>query len=177
MAGGNIDMDTQDLRLAIAHVIVSELGDVGKTKLQKLVYFLQAAHGIPTRYPFKMHHYGPYSEALETDVARLSHAGYVNVSSDRMGLGFHITLGQSQSEGQWHAALAPHQRSIRQDIGMFGEREVFELELAATIHFVKALSPQWRKDRVIATTQRLKPKFTPSFVEEWYDRLEQRGLL
>ena len=59
MAGGNIDMDTQDLRLAIAHVIVSELGDVGKTKLQKLVYFLQAAHGIPTRYPFKMHHLRP----------------------------------------------------------------------------------------------------------------------
>lgn len=170
-------MGTQDLRLAVAHVIVSELGDVGKTKLQKLVYFLQAAHGVPTRYPFKMHHYGPYSEALETDVARLSHAGYVNVSPDRMGFGFHITPGESQPESQWRSMLAPHQQSLRQVISMFGARETFELELAATIHFVKALSPQWRKDGVIETTQRLKPKFAQSFVEEWYDRLDQCGLL
>ncbi len=170
-------MDTQDLRLAIAHVIVTELDDVGKTKLQKLVYFLQAAYGVPTRYPFKMHHYGPYSEALETDVARLSHAGYVNVSRDRMGFGFHITPGDSQQEGQWRLALAPHKQLIRQAINMFGECETYELELAATIHFVKSLSPQWRKDRVVTTSQRLKPKFTRTFVEEWYDRLERSGLL
>ena len=170
-------MSTQDLRLAIANMIVSELGDVGKTKLQKLVYFLQEAQGIPTRYPFKMHHYGPYSEALETDVARLSHAGYVNVSPDRMGFGFHIIPGESHPEDQWRAALTPHQRSLRQVIDMFGECETFELELAATIHFVKALSPKWRKDQVIDMTKRLKPKFAPSFIEEWYVRLEGCGLL
>jgi uncharacterized protein YwgA len=59
-------MDTQDLRLAILHEVISELDDVGKTQLQKLGYFLQEAFSVPTKYSFRMHHYGPYAEALET---------------------------------------------------------------------------------------------------------------
>ena len=166
-------MDTQDLRLAITHVIVKELGDVGKTKLQKLVYFMQAARGVPTGYPFKMHHYGPYSEALETDISRLAHSGYLFVNPDEMGFGFHITPGESQAEDRWNAGLAPLQPSIRQVIELFRACETSELELAATIHFVKTLSPTWSRDRVIETTKRLKPKFATTFVEEWYGRLEQ----
>ena len=169
-------MSTQDLRLAIAHKVVSELGDVGKTKLQKLVYFLQESHKVPTRYLFKMHHYGPYSEDLETDVARLSHAGYVNVCRDRMGFGFHITPGESQQDEQWRMALAPHERSVRQVIETFGQRETFELELSATLHFVKVLSPGWNKEQIVTTTQRLKPKFTHAFVEECYEQLEHLNL-
>ena len=69
-------MNTQELQLAILHKVISELDDVGKTKLQKLGYFLQEAYGVSTKFPFRMHHYGPYSEALETDIPRLTLCGY-----------------------------------------------------------------------------------------------------
>ena len=84
-------MDTQELRLAILHKVISELGCTGKTRLQKLCYFLQSAFDVPTKYPFKMYHYGPYAEALETDMARLRLTGYIEIKPESQGYGFQIS--------------------------------------------------------------------------------------
>lgn len=72
---GGENMNTQDFRLAILHCIISELTNTGRTPLQTIGYFLQEAQGVPTKYTFRMHHYGPYTEALNTDIARLELTG------------------------------------------------------------------------------------------------------
>ena len=169
-------MDTRSFRLAITHGIVTELGDVGKTKMQKLLYFLQSACGVPTRYRFKMHHYGPYAEALETDISRLAHSGYLDIQPDMMGFGFHIKPGANVPDHDSTAISGPHRQSIDQIIDLFGQLQTSELELAATIHFVKTLSPRWSKNQVIVATKRLKPKFSEPYILHWYEWLEQRRL-
>ena len=169
-------MNTQELQLAILHKVISELGDVGKTKLQKLGYFLQEAYGVSTKFPFKMHHYGPYSEALETDIARLRLAGYVKVESDQLGYGFHITKIDNPPE-EWEQLIEPHRNSVERAITEFGRHSTPELELAATIHFVKNLSPGIPSQEVVGKARALKPKFDEGYVVKVYEDLEQMGLL
>ena len=170
-------MNTQELQLAILHKVISELDDVGKTKLQKLGYFLQEAYGVSTKFPFRMHHYGPYSEALETDVARLRLTGYVKVESDQQGYGFHITSFDDNPPEEWGQVIEPFGNSIKGMLEEFGNRPVPELELAATIHFVKNLSPGIQKQRVIDKVRALKPKFGKDYVVKIYDELRDKGLL
>lgn len=162
----------QDLRMGVAHKIVSDLEDVGKTRLQKLIYFLQEAKGVPLGYQFKMHHYGPYSEAVETDTSRLKLGGYVDVRPDIMGYGFHITLAQQNPESEWDQGIRAHEESLKEIIDKFGKYQTYELELAATIHFVKGLSSGSSKEKVIEITKSLKPKFVESYISQWYDDLQ-----
>ena len=62
-------------------------------------------------------------------------------------------------------------RGIRQD------RPIHELELAATIHFVKNLSPGIQKQQAIDKVRALKPKFGEVYVIKIYDELKDKGLL
>ena len=51
----------------------------GKTKFQKLAYFLQEGERVPLGLNFRMHHYGPYSPDLETYLQRLKMRDLVEV--------------------------------------------------------------------------------------------------
>jgi uncharacterized protein YwgA len=169
-------MDTQELRLAILHKMISDSGNIGKTKLQKLVYFLQEAQGVPTKYPFRMHHYGPYAEALETDMARLRLAGYIDIQPDTQGYGFHIKPLDNPLE-DWSQLNKDHDQELGRVIDTFGDWQTYELELAATIHFVKNLSSDSSTDEVLSKVKALKPKFEESYILERHAQLVQLGLL
>lgn len=43
---------------------------IGRTRLQKTVKLLQRL-GVPTRFGYKLHHYGPYSEDLQSEIGLL----------------------------------------------------------------------------------------------------------
>ena len=83
---------SQSIRLALVYEAVNRLKDTGKIKLQKLMYFLQESFNAPTNYSFRMHHYGPYSEELETDLSRLRSSGYLSVEPDLGGMVFTFAL-------------------------------------------------------------------------------------
>ena len=170
-------MNTQDLRLAVVHKIVSELRDVGKTKVQKIVYFLQVAKEVPTAYTFKMHHYGPFAEAVETDTAKLRLDQFVEVRPDLMGYGFHIIPGTSQPEKEWTYVIGQYEQSIKEVLEELGRRPTSELELLATIHYVHKLTPRPEKDDVLHKVKALKPKFDGSYIESCYIQLKQLGFL
>ena len=169
-------MNTQELRLAILHRIVSESDDVGKTQLQKLGYFLQEALGVPTKYSFRMHHYGPYSDALETDTARLRLTGYISIKPDPEGFGYHITSSDNPLK-EWSHLAEPYRKAIDDVLQTFGKRATHELELAATIHFVKRLLPDVSTQEVLDKVKALKPKFNESYVSNLHAELERLGLL
>ena len=169
-------MDTQELRFAILHEITSRLGDVRKIQLQKLVYFLQEAMAVPTNYRYKIHHYGPYAEVLETDTTRLKFMGYVEVKADTQGYGFHITPADDPQE-EWAKILQPYSEPINNVVEIFGHRRISELELSATIHYMKKLRPNLPTDEVLKMVRALKPKFGEQYVSDIHFDLERLGFL
>ena len=169
-------MDTQKLRMAVLHKAITDLEDVGKTKLQKLCYFLQEGLGVPTKYTFRMHHYGPYSEALDTDISRLNFSGYVDIQPDSGGYGYHIT-SIDDPEDEWMEVLMPYEDRIDEAAKSLGDWYTSELELAATLHFVKKLAPSLSNDQVVNRVRALKPKFEISKIANLHSRLKQMGYL
>ena len=169
-------MISKELRLAIIHEVISRLGDVRKIQLQKLVYFLQESGGVPMGYTFRMHHYGPYAEALETDTTWLRFAGYVDIQPDIQGYGFHITP-TDDPEDEWLNWTPLYKESIDRVVRTFATRPLSELELAATIHFITKLRPDESMEEVLTKVKSLKPKFTEGYIAEVNTELEQLGLL
>jgi uncharacterized protein YwgA len=56
--------------LAATAQAAAESGDngyLGRTALQKILYFLQTS-GVPMRYRFDIYHYGPYCDRITRDV-------------------------------------------------------------------------------------------------------------
>ncbi|MCY4652286.1 MAG: hypothetical protein OXC95_03890 [Dehalococcoidia bacterium] len=162
--------------MAVAHKVISELNDVGKTRLQKLCYFLQESFHVPTRYTYKMHHYGPYSEALETDVSRLRLTGYVSIKPDPRGYGFHISPVDAP-EPEWVEMSNEYISSINGALNLFKEWPPSKLELAATIHFVNNLLPNESASEIHLRVKALKPKFFDDYISEVHEEIEQLGLL
>jgi uncharacterized protein YwgA len=169
-------MNAQEFRLAILYRLISELEDAGKTRLQKLVYFLQEAIDVPTTYSFRMHHYGPYAEALETDIARLRLTGYIEIEPDSQGYGFHIKPIDSPFE-EWSRLIEPYNEGIGRAIEVFGNRQTHELELAATIHFVDSLLADASTDKVLDKVKSLKPRFAESYIQDVHSELKSVGFL
>ena len=169
-------MDIQEFRLAVLSRIISGLQDAGKIQLQKLIYFLQEAFGLPTEYVFRMHHYGPYSEDLDTDMTRLKVTGYVSIDPDLDGYGFHVKPVDVPDQN-WESLVAPYGKQINQVLKLFGDRPASELELAATIHFVDHLLKEASHEQVIETVISLKPKFNRAYITSCQTELREQGLL
>ena len=169
-------MSTQELRLAVQFEIISRLEDVGKIQLQKLTYFLQEEMDVPTEYPYRMHHYGPYSEGLETDTTRLKFAGYVDVQPDSGGYGFHITRTDNPRE-EWASLREPYSEEINRVVEIFAGRRIPELELMATIHYMRNLRPNLSNKELLEMVRALKPKFSEGYVNKVHNEMEVLGLI
>ncbi len=164
----------EELRLALIHALVTRLRDVGKIKIQKLVYFLQEAYGVPLECRFYIHHYGPYSEDVETAISNLRFMDYINVEPDPDGYGFHVSVASSGEPG-WSQIVASVESGFHEVVDKFGSMEAWELELAATMHYVSSMG--FEKSRVISTVTQLKPKFAQDLVERMFDKLVSFGLI
>jgi len=146
---------------------------LGKTQVQKLVYFVQDA-GVPLEYRYEIYHYGPYSFDLSRDLSSLDALGVLNIESDPKGFGFDISVGKFAEKFKLDAK---HQKKIEKVINQFGRDTAAELEVKATIHFVysvikKRSSPGKIKSEVIQKVGALKPRFTKDFIKNCYSELE-----
>ena len=146
--------------------------NVEKIRLQKMIYFLQEAQGVPTKLSFRMHHYGPFSEDIETDTAWLKLAGYIEINPDPQGHSFHIVPVDAPSE-EWNDVMEPYKESIGRIVDLFENRSVAELELFATMHYVKCLQPDLPNEKILDIITALKPKFDEGYVAQMHAELEQ----
>ena len=78
-------------RIELVREIVRSSGDIGKTKIQKIMYFLQESVGAPLMYPFRMHYYGPYSDELDGILSLTKSLRYIDINPDPNGFGYHVT--------------------------------------------------------------------------------------
>ena len=95
-------------RLAVIQQIVDQSNsDVGKTRVQKTVYFLQEEVGVLLGYSFKMHYFGPYSDTLDGNLSFAATLGLVNIAPELSGFGYHITPGRQSSTGSASRSRQP----------------------------------------------------------------------
>lgn len=168
--------EKRETRLAIVYGLVEKLGDTGKIRLQKLLYFLQEAFEVPTGFSFRMHHYGPYSEELDTDMTRLKMNGYLNIVSDPQGYGFHVNVADNP-DGSWRKIIDTNMPKIEKALALFGDKTTSQLELMATIHFVDRLHGHPPTGELVRAVNGLKPKFTPEHIEASCGELTKSGFL
>src|SRR5437588_9583011 len=83
--------------VSLVQGIQKKSDQLGKTQLQKLVYFLQET-GVPLGYKFEIYHYGPYSFELADEVGSLDSLGVLSLVADPSGYGFHIYVGSHGSK-------------------------------------------------------------------------------
>ena len=170
------DLDSQLSRLAVIKLLVTTLVDTGKTRLQKITYFLQEAVGVPLQYSFRMHHYGPYSEELDRDLSVASSLGFVEVVPDADGFGYHVT-SSGPEEDQMVVDIRKYEDDIRRTAATLEPLETSELELYATVHFVGRLDQRLSREMVVTTVRTLKPKFTVQEIDVSYESLVDAGLI
>lgn len=152
-----------------AAAIVRDAGGciVGRTKLQKIGFFLEAA-GVGSGFPFRYKHYGPYSEQL---AAAAQHAAALrliieNESAASWGGRYSTFYTQMPPEPSTHPARA---RLAQEMVNA----DAVELELAATAAFLASerFPDPW------AETARRKPEKAEGGrleqAKQLYQRLQQ----
>jgi uncharacterized protein len=140
---------------------------VGRTKLQKIAYFLEMA-GVGSGFPFRYKHYGPYSDLL---AAATQHAVALQL------------INETQIIASWGGQYSTFQTSAAADRSAIPARvelaqemvnaDAVELELAATAAFLgrEGFGDPW------AETARRKPEKAESGrlerAKQLYHRLQQ----
>lgn len=121
---------------------------VGRTKLQKIGFFLEAA-GLGDGFSFKYKHYGPYSEQLAFGT---QHAAALHL------------IKEQETPSNWGNTFSIFDSSMAQDVGINPARtrlarelasaDAIELELAATALFLRqeGVIDPWKE------TERRKPE-------------------
>ncbi len=163
-------------RLAAIQCIVEQSKDIGKTKVQKIIYFLQEGLQVPLDYSFKMHHYGPFSDEIDSGISALQSAGYIEVTHDSQGYGYHITPA-SEKQLPWDSELATYKEEMTKAIHALSVLDASNLELYATVHFVHNLLDEPIKESVVDDVYKLKPKFHRQTIRLAYDQLVKSGLI
>lgn len=164
----------KEIRIAciVALVQNAKASRIGKTQLQKLVYFLQNA-GVPLDYRYEIYHYGPYSFELSDEMGSLDSLGILNVESDPSGFGFNITSGKFAEKYQ---IGKKYQRKLEKVLVDFSSDTPAQLEVKATIHFVQKIMEKRGsidQSKVTKKVKLLKPQFSDKFVKNCYSELKQ----
>ena len=102
---------------------------VGRTKLQKIAYFLEAT-GVGSGFDFEYRHYGPYSEDLAAAARLGKFFGYLEEAEAP------ATWGGTYSIYTTDQPSSPESEARRQLISIAAKADSVALELAATAAFL-----------------------------------------
>ena len=156
---------------------------VGRTALQKMLYFLDFV-GVPTRYRFDLHYYGPFCADILRDAEWLVADEVIKEQSGQPDRYSSYAVGPALEEilEQHRAFLDEHQREIQAVAHALAPLRPDELELLATLHFIfrqetsKGNRGPYR-DTIVKRFEQEKPgKFQQSEVVQAYDSLVDLGL-
>ena len=168
------------IRIAFIRRIVDLNQDIGKTKIQKITYFLQKSVGVELKYPFRMHYYGPYSDQLDNALSWASALGYIEIHPDPDGFGYHVIPSSSKGPGlesDYKIEDHPKLTQIDNAIDILGNLETSDLELYATIHLIGGPDSEQTKEATLSAVKKLKPKFNEEKIASAYQSLENARLI
>ena len=155
-------------RLALIALALQSTGRiVGRTKVQKLLYLANLCGWNAAN--FSYHNYGPYSETLAEELDNMRKVGWVDevhleTSKDRILYSYALSrkarqralslVGKMQDFGA--------EKLVKKTGGLvrfLNKFESDELEIMATLVFLKRENPSRSTDDVMKLAQELKPQF------------------
>lgn len=154
---------------------------LGKTKLQKLIFFLKNVKKIPFDYRYRFYTYGPYCDDLAGDIDYLSAVHALNVHLDSSGFGYCIEPGEKT---EWMINkgkdfIDTYKNEIDELVENLASKNARQLELLSTITYLIQSEVECRGDHDILVDRvlELKPRFNASEVESGVKELNDFGYL
>lgn len=157
---------------------------VGRTALQKIMYFLKILD-VPMNYSFDLHHYGPFCSDILRDTDTLIADDVIEDLSDPEDLNYDYTPHVAADElvSLFSEELEQYRDHISDVVNALVPLDPYRLELIATLNFlfrwVKATGSNgpFKKDVIQRFKQIKKDKFADDDVSLVYDALVEAGLI
>lgn len=156
---------------------------LGRTAIQKILYFMKVL-GVPMRYDFDIHHFGPFCSEVTSDVEWLLADDVIFDQSEKESAS-NYKPGRNADElsHKFSDRLDQHSSTIQMVCNALSDMSPRTLELISTIDFsyrwVKArggIGP-WKPCVVQKFKQIKKDKFTDEEIDEWYGVLVDATLI
>lgn len=166
-----------------AEVTQNEGGYLGRTAIQKIVYFLQVLN-VPMRYRFDVYHYGPFCDRILGDTEWLMADDVIVDSSADKGKYSKFTPGSACDEliAKYSDRLQEHGETIGSTVKALLPLKPDHLELIATLDYAfrETRATAGKKPERRAVVSRFREfkgdKFSEAEIAKTYDQLEGAGL-
>lgn len=177
-----------DLEQALLAFIVTEYNKIspkplGRTVIQKLCYHAKM-RGIPFQYSFEIYHYGPFSQAIYTDMDRLIMSEIVNDQSPDPEISQYIPTEKTAEFLKENASLIePYSKELSGLIKLFSDLGPRHMELLSTVHYCFKSYKDFSKktlgrEEIIEKVKEIKgDKFSDKDINWAYDALKKHSLL
>ncbi|GIW55579.1 MAG: hypothetical protein KatS3mg082_1983 [Nitrospiraceae bacterium] len=181
-----------NVRDFVALVLLEWGGEVqGKTKLQKLVYFVGALANHLDKLGYRPHFYGPYSDEVAYAVGQLKAIGALDQNAtdwghDRSGFevkryDYRLTeAGRRYAQGleQWDVTTTREIREAVQKLRQVGDPDYITLSIAAKTYYLLGQKPE---PALLSNLVQLASRFGwnvgPSQIEQAAEFLHKIGLI
>jgi uncharacterized protein YwgA len=165
-----------------AAVAQNEGGYLGRTAIQKVVYFLQVLN-VPMRYRFDVHHFGPFCDSILGDTEWLTADGVIVDSSPNPEKYSIFTPGPASDEliTKYSDKLQEHERTITSTVKALLPLKPDHLELIATLDYAfrETRATAGKKPARKAVISRFREfkgdKFSEAEIAKTYDQLDGAG--
>jgi len=178
------------LVIKVAHQAIAQSeGFIGRTAVQKIMYFLKALD-VPMKYKFRLHHYGPYSDELRDDLDCLL-ADDVVVDTSERPKEYSVFQPGAESDALinlYKESLIEKDNEISDIVKWLTKFTPEELELIMTLDYFyrveRAKEPRNDiKERVLDRFMDIKGDlkrktitFNRETLSDWYDKMVELGL-
>jgi uncharacterized protein len=154
-------------------------GNLGRTTLMKLCYFLQELRDVPLGYRFTLYSYGPFDSDVLADLQTAETMGVLSADIEYYsgGYRYHIQPDENgvKTKHLAKAFLEKHREDIEWVTKKFGKSNASDLELLSTIVYINS-EQRISERKVLAEHVKLvKPHFSESHINrqiEWLDANE-----
>lgn len=156
---------------------------IGRTAIQKLLYFMNVM-GVPMKYSFEIHHYGPFCSDIMNDVDWLLADSVIkDRSTQERCSDYELGEGWPKLEEIYKEPIEKHKAAITSVCNALSDLSPNTLELIATLDFcyrwIRARGGNGRRKMdVIEKFKQIKEdKFSDQEIEKWYDVLVNAELI
>jgi uncharacterized protein YwgA len=156
-------------------------GNLGRTTLMKLCYFLQALRDVPLGYKFTLYSYGPFDSDVLADLQTAETMGVLSANVEYYPGGYRYDI-QPDENGKKakqlaKAFLADYRSDIEWVTKKFGNRSAIDLELLSTIVYINSEQRISQRNLLAARVKLVKPHFSQAQIERQIEWLDSNDLL
>ena len=145
----------------------------------KFAYILQTVRDVPLGYRFQLYNYGPYDEAVLTDVRQAVSSELLSsklVTFSGGGYGYRFSIGNALSSAS--EELSEHANPFDDDIdwvvNQFGGESAGRMELISTIIFVLCENgTRLEKPQIVQRVNEIKPHFSREVIDAAVDEISE----